>query len=94
MLYGDPLPVSHTPQHSLSALVLTHPLPGGRCWACHTACSRGPQLEGFVVTSLIQLLCRTTKLGWFDDDAYRTVVDDAQKLLEKGTQVGLPCSQG
>ncbi|GAB4820934.1 hypothetical protein N2152v2_007980 [Parachlorella kessleri] len=48
---------------------------------------RGPQLEGFVVTSLIQLLCRTTKLGWFDDDAYRTVVDDAQKLLEKGTQL-------
>ena len=40
-----------------------------------------------MVTSLIQLLCRTTKLGWFDDDAYRTVVDDAQKLLEKGTQV-------
>ncbi len=42
-----------------------------------------------MVTSLIQLLCRMTKLGWFDDDGYRTVVDDAQKLLEKGTQVSI-----
>ena len=33
-------------------------------------CRRGPTLEAFVVTALIQLLCRVTKLGWFEDDAY------------------------
>ncbi len=47
--------------------------------------SRGTQLEGFVVTSLVQLLCRTTKLCWFDDDHFRTVVDDAKNFLNKGS---------
>lgn len=47
------------------------------------ACSRGPALEPFVVTSLVQLLCRTTKLCWFDDDAFRNIVDDAKQFLEK-----------
>lgn len=30
----------------------------------HAACSRGPTLESFVVTSLVQLLSRMTKLCW------------------------------
>ena len=53
------------------------------------ACSRGPALEPFVVTSLVQLLCRTTKLCWFDDDAFRNIVDDAKQFLEK---VSTPCA--
>lgn len=48
-------------------------------------CSRGTQLEGYVITSLVQLLCRTTKLCWFDDDHFRTIVEDAKAFLTKGT---------
>ena len=50
--------------------------------------SRGPALEGFVVTALIQLLCRTTKLCWFDDDQFRAIVANAKRFLEKGSSVG------
>ena len=50
--------------------------------------SRGPSLEPFVVTSLVQLLCRTTKLCWFDDDHFSRIVEDAKRLLEKGSQGG------
>ena len=42
-----------------------------------------------MATSLIQLLCRTTKLCWFDDDAFRNIVDEAQHFLEKGLQPGM-----
>ena len=38
-----------------------------------------------MVTSLVQLLCRTSKLCWFDDDQFRNIVDDAKTFLEKGT---------
>ena len=47
-------------------------------------CSRGPGLEPFVTTSLVQLLCRMTKLCWYDEDQYRKIVDDASQFLEKG----------
>ena len=50
--------------------------------------SRGPGLEPFVVTSLVQLLCRTTKLCWFEDDQFSRTVEDAKRLLEKGSQGG------
>ncbi|DBA92724.1 hypothetical protein WJX77_011928 [Trebouxia sp. C0004] len=46
--------------------------------------SRGPGLEPFVTTSLVQLLCRMTKLCWYEEDQYRKIVDDASQLLEKG----------
>ena len=49
--------------------------------------SRGPMLEPFVVTALTQLLCRMTKLGWLEDEAYRGLPDEARGLLEKGTTV-------
>ena len=55
--------------------------------ACLLRCSHGPTLEPFVATSLIQLLCRMTKLGWFEDDAYRGLADEARNFLEKGTAV-------
>lgn len=50
--------------------------------------SRGPALEPFVATSLIQLLCRMTKLGWFEDDAFRGLAEEARAFLEKGTAGG------
>ncbi|MEW5298899.1 MAG: hypothetical protein WDW36_001972 [Sanguina aurantia] len=42
-------------------------------------------LEHFVATSLIQLLCRTTKLGWFDHDSHRVLVDEAQALMDRNS---------
>ena len=47
-------------------------------------CGHGPGLETFVTTSLIQLICRMTKLCWYEEDQYRKIVDDASHLLEKG----------
>ena len=46
--------------------------------------TRGP-LPQFVNASLIQLLCRVTKFGWFDDDRFREVVKEATDFL---SQVG------
>ena len=37
-----------------------------------------------MTTSLVQLLCRMTKLCWYDEDQYRKIVDDASQWLEKG----------
>lgn len=45
--------------------------------------SRGPELQNFVVGSLIQLLCRITKFGWFDDDRFREVVNEATNFLSQ-----------
>ena len=56
---------------------------GARTASVLPACSRGPRLESFVVTSVLQLLCRTTKLCWYDDDAFRNIVADAKRFLEK-----------
>jgi len=33
----------------------------------------------------VQLLCRTVKLGWFDSEAHRTIVEDCRQLLERGS---------
>lgn len=33
--------------------------------------NKGPNVPDFVATALIQLVCRITKLGWFDDTAHR-----------------------
>ncbi|KAI3436525.1 hypothetical protein D9Q98_005942 [Chlorella vulgaris] len=59
-----------------------------RAYFLHYLDSRGPQLEAFVATSLIQLLCRMTKLGWFEDEAYRVLAEEARNFLEKGTTGG------
>ena len=43
-----------------------------------------------MITSLVQLLCRTTKLCWFDDDHFRSIVEDAKAFLAKGSRGGSP----
>lgn len=45
---------------------------------------RAANLEPWVVTSLIQLVCRITKLGWFEDDAVRNIVVEAKVFIDKG----------
>lgn len=40
--------------------------------------------------SLVQLLCRTAKLGWFDADTHRQIVEDAKRFLERGAKEPSP----
>jgi hypothetical protein len=42
-------------------------------------------LQTFVTASLIQLLCRVTKFGWFDDDRFREVVKESMNFLSQVT---------
>ncbi|KAF1334127.1 Exportin-like protein, partial [Globisporangium splendens] len=43
---------------------------------------KGPTLEKFVTTSLIQMVCRLTKFGWFDDEQHREIVNEVTKFLQ------------
>ncbi|CAH9102460.1 unnamed protein product [Cuscuta europaea] len=54
--------------------------------------TRGPDLESFVTTSLIQLVCRVTKYGWFEDDSFRDVVKESTNFLNQPSS-GLPPAQ-
>nr|GMD36638.1 exportin-7-like isoform X1 [Ipomoea batatas] len=47
--------------------------------------SRGPKLQPFVIGSLIQLLCRITKFGWFDDDRFRELATESIKFMTQAT---------
>ncbi|KAK9083522.1 hypothetical protein Scep_029993 [Stephania cephalantha] len=43
--------------------------------------TRGPELEPFVTASLVQLFCRVTKFGWFDDDRFKDVVNESMDFV-------------
>ncbi|XP_042520848.1 exportin-7-like [Macadamia integrifolia] len=45
--------------------------------------TRGPDLQPFVTASLIQLFCRVTKVGWFDDDGFKEVVKESMNFLSQ-----------
>ncbi|CAN4112650.1 unnamed protein product [Withania somnifera] len=45
--------------------------------------TRGTDLEPFVTASLIQLFCRVTKYGWFEDDNFREVVKESTSFLNQ-----------
>ncbi|KAL3829837.1 hypothetical protein ACJIZ3_018639 [Penstemon smallii] len=47
--------------------------------------NRGPELQPFVIGSLVQLLCRLTKFGWFDDDRFREVAKESINFLNQAT---------
>lgn len=51
--------------------------------------TRGPELQPFVTASLIQLLCRVTKFGWFDDDRFRDLVKESTNFLSQVTLTDL-----
>lgn len=44
--------------------------------------NHGPSLQDFVTAALIKLVCRITKLGWFDDVTHRELTDDITKFLQ------------
>ncbi|KAK7841914.1 hypothetical protein CFP56_014634, partial [Quercus suber] len=43
--------------------------------------TRGPNLEPFVVGSLIQLLCRVTLFGWLDEDRFKEVMNFLSQVM-------------
>lgn len=43
--------------------------------------SNAPKLQGFVVTQIIQLICRITKLGWFDE-GQQDIYEETTKFLK------------
>ncbi|KAK9671280.1 hypothetical protein RND81_12G019100 [Saponaria officinalis] len=45
--------------------------------------ARGAELEHFIMSSVIQLLCRVTKFSWFDDDIFREVVKDTVNFFNQ-----------
>ncbi|CAN1121312.1 XPO7 [Linum perenne] len=47
--------------------------------------TRGPNLEHYVIASLIRLLCRLTKFGWFDDDRFKELVKESTSFLTQAT---------
>lgn len=56
-----------------------------RSYLINYLATRGPDLQHFVIQSLIQLLCRLTKFGWFDDDKFRDVVKESMSFLSQST---------
>lgn len=44
--------------------------------------NQAPKLDNFVIISLTKLICRITKLGWFDSSEHREFVDEMHKFLE------------
>ncbi|XP_057249180.1 putative disease resistance RPP13-like protein 1 isoform X2 [Beta vulgaris subsp. vulgaris] len=45
--------------------------------------TRSADLENFVTTSLIQLVCRLTKIGWFGDGKFQEFISDSVKFLNE-----------
>lgn len=45
--------------------------------------TRGIDLEPFVTASLVQLFCRVTKYGWFEDDIFREVIKESTRFLNQ-----------
>jgi len=43
--------------------------------------NKNQDLQDFVSKSLIQLVCRLTKLGWFDDQQHREITHEVNKFL-------------
>ncbi|KAF8687195.1 hypothetical protein HU200_042862 [Digitaria exilis] len=57
-----------------------------RSYVINYLARRGPKLQNFVIVSLIQLVCRITKFGWFDDDRFRETVKEATDFLGLASQ--------
>ncbi|KAG2613325.1 hypothetical protein PVAP13_4KG342500 [Panicum virgatum] len=57
-----------------------------RSYVINYLAGRGPNLQNFVIVSLIQLVCRITKFGWFDDDRFRETVKEATDFLGLASQ--------
>jgi exportin-7 len=52
-----------------------------RTWVLSYLANSGPTVAPFVISSLVQLLCRITKMGWFEDPAHQSITDEVCKYL-------------
>ena len=55
---------------------------------------RAQQCEEFVINSLCKLVCRITKLGWFDGQEHREIIVEVNNFLEGSVDhlyVGTSC---
>jgi exportin-7 len=48
--------------------------------------TKGPKLEAFVTQYLVKLLCRITRLGWFDDPKHQQLAEECEKFLSATVQ--------
>lgn len=46
---------------------------------------RAAEMEGFVATELVHLLARVTKVGWWDNNTHREIVQDTTNFLNQPT---------
>jgi len=53
-----------------------------RDYALHFLWTRAHALEDFVLGSVAKLVCRITKLGWFDRPEHREIIDRTKSFLE------------
>ncbi|KAL6562813.1 hypothetical protein OROHE_005400 [Orobanche hederae] len=47
--------------------------------------NKGPELQPFVIGSLVQILCRLTKFGWLNDDRFRDMAKESINFLNQAT---------
>lgn len=53
-----------------------------RNYVLHFLATRAHALEDFVLGSVAKLVCRITKLGWFDRSELRDIIEETKKFLE------------
>jgi hypothetical protein len=72
------------------ASALVHDVGSSSCGHAHRGaqlCSTGPSLleHDFVLTPMLRLIARITKLCWFENDQHRQIVASCKAFLAKGT---------
>lgn len=57
-----------------------------RTWVLSYLASSGPKVAPFIVSSLVQLLCRITKMGWFEDPCHQKITDEVGQFLHASSK--------
>lgn len=57
-----------------------------RTWVLSYLASSGPTVAPFIVSSLVQLLCRITKMGWFEDPSHQKITDEVGQFLQASSK--------
>jgi exportin-7 len=52
-----------------------------RTWVLSYLANTGPKVAPFVSSSLVQLLCRITKMGWFEDPSHQKITEEVSQFL-------------
>lgn len=57
-----------------------------RTWVLSYLANSGPKVAPFIVSSLVQLLCRITKMGWFEDPSHQKITDEVGQFLQASSK--------